>query len=277
MTADTDIDCRDVPAIQNGDLVSENQRLRGLLERSTLVAASYATMLREGDHRIKNSLQIVASLVRLQAGHETSIEARTALNAAAMRIQAVGGIHDALQQGAGQDVVDIGEALRKMCLALNAMAGDPLVVEVVVDVQSVFAPVAMAQPIALAVNELVINALRHAFPDDRRGSVRVSLRRSGGQLRIVVADDGVGIPAEQANKGYGMRLVRMTTEQIGGVLYVDTGAGTRVTIVAPEPTLSDLNPSSHAPLAATNGSAEAHKVPPGPPLTRKPWSHKGRG
>jgi two-component system, sensor histidine kinase PdtaS len=215
MTADTDIDCRDVPATQNGDLVSENQRLRGLLERSTLVAASYATMLREGDHRIKNSLQIVASLVRLQAGHETSIEARTALNAAAMRIQAVGGIHDALQQGAGQDVVDIGEALRKMCLALNAMAGDPLVVEVVVDVQSVFAPVAMAQPIALAVNELVINALRHAFPDDRRGSVRVSLRRSGGQLRIVVADDGVGIPAEQANKGYGMRLVRMTTEQIG--------------------------------------------------------------
>jgi len=216
------------------DLRLEILQLRRQLKASETAALKHAVTLREGDHRIKNSLQLVASLMRLQARRESSGPVRTALRTAAARVSNVAGIHDALQKTRGLDRVDLGATLRKMCASLQAMAGDTDNIQVVVDAEKLEIPVAVAQPITLAVNELVVNALRHAFPDTSNGSVRVGLRRTDTGLSITVADNGIGLPLNHSSgQGYGTSLVGMMVKQIGGTLETESVAGSRFTIHAP--------------------------------------------
>jgi two-component sensor histidine kinase len=217
----------------------EVARLRQMVAHSEETVSRYAMMIREGDHRIKNSLQIVASLMGVQAAHKSSKSIREALLAASARIQSIADIHNALQITGGEDLVDLGAVLRTMCRSMHAMAGDPRSVAVDVDVEPIQVPFAIAQPIVLAVNELIINALRHAFPANRRGTVQVSAGQADGWLRVVVADDGAGLPAGYAEgSGYGMTLVRMMATQIDGELNIENNSGTRFTLTAP--TLRDL-------------------------------------
>jgi two-component sensor histidine kinase len=270
-----------------GGLRRENLRLRQLLKKAEETASRYTVMLREGDHRIKNSLQIVSSMMHLQARREESRSAREALHMAAARIRSVAQMHDALQAGDGEDLLDIGTVLEKMCAALHAMGGAPLGVNVRVTADHVKSPIGTAQPLVLAVNELVVNALRHAFPDGRAGSIDVELRCADGELRVIVADDGVGMPAGYAEgEGYGMKLVRTMTAQVNGVLYMDGGPGTRFMIVLPvaQPVAAASNHAApaakprqpHAVLAQAK-DAKAPRRQPASALLRKPWSANGRG
>ena len=216
------------------DLRLEVLDLRLRLKLSEEALARHTIMLREGDHRIKNSLQLVASLMRLQARNETSKEARNALNGAAARVGSVANIHDALQASVGDDLVDLGGALRLACESLQTMASDAGKLDIIAEIESLKVPAAMARALVLAVNELVVNALRHAFPEREAGSVRISLSHDDAHLRISVTDDGIGLPADYASgQGYGMKLVNMLIKQAGAVLKVDRIPGTRFTIHAP--------------------------------------------
>jgi len=218
------------------NLLAENAELRRLCAQAKDLAARHELALREGDHRIKNSLQIVASLMSVQERRETNSAAKHALRAATARIQAVASIHDALQLTGGGDDVNLGALVETMCGSLQSMAGDPEAVQVIVDAEFIHAPIALAQPIVLAVNELVVNALRHAFPNGRCGAVSVNITRDGRELRVVVADDGVGLPpGYQDGLGFGMKLVRMMIAKVDGVLLVENQAGARFTLTAPLP------------------------------------------
>jgi two-component sensor histidine kinase len=210
--------------------------LRRRLKRLEDVASRHAAMLREGDHRIKNSLQIVSSMMGLQARNETNPAARVALQAAAARVQSVGRIHDALQSGAGGGMVDLAMVLATMCASLDQMAGDPNRISVIVHIgdQPVRMPAEIAQPIILAVTELVSNALRHAFPGDRTGAVHVILERTANACSVVVADDGVGLPPDYGQgRGFGMSLVRIMTMQVRGEFHIDRSSGTKLAMVVP--------------------------------------------
>jgi two-component sensor histidine kinase len=207
-------------------LLAENARLRRLCAEAKELAARHELALREGDHRIKNSLQIVASLMGMQERRETNPAARGALHAATARIQAVARMHDALQLNGSTDAVNLGALVETMCVSLHAMAGDALRVKVIVNVETIEAPIALAQPVVLAVNELVVNALRHAFPEERSGTISVSVEQVDGELRAIVADDGVGLPAGHArSSGFGMKLVQMMTAKIGGKLRIESTNG----------------------------------------------------
>lgn len=209
-------------------------RLRRQLKDADKLSLQHAAMLREGNHRIKNSLQLVASLMRLQARQESSAPAREALRAAAARMSSVAGIHDALQATEGNGPINLGATLRKLCISLQTMAGDTDHIEVVVDSDEVEIPVALAQRVVLAVNELVSNALRHAFFEREKGTVSVSLRRTDTGMTICVADDGIGLPPHHpATEGYGTTLVRMMVKQLGGTLLMETRSGACFTILAP--------------------------------------------
>jgi two-component sensor histidine kinase len=206
-----------------------------MLKAANDAGALQGVLLREGNHRIKNSLQIVSSLLSLQAGQQDNDAARDALHTAAARIQAVASMHDALQDSEGPDWIDLGAALRMMCRSLQEMGGASGV-NVQVTAETLLTPVDFAQPLLLAVNELVLNAMRHAFPDNRAGSVVVTLGSAGGQLHVVVADDGVGLTLDNPKpRGFGMTLVETMTDKIKGSLYIDISAGTKVTITTPEP------------------------------------------
>ncbi len=215
-------------------LLAENARLRRLCAEAKELASRHELALREGDHRIKNSLQIVASLMGMQERRETNASARAALHAATARIQAVARMHDALQLNGSADAVNLGRLIETMCASLHAMAGDPLRVKVLVDAEAIERPIAVAQPVVLAINELVVNALRHAFPAETNGTVWVTLRCVDGELRAVVADDGVGLPLDYAAAGgFGMKLVRMMAAKIGATLDVESVGGSRFTFRAP--------------------------------------------
>jgi two-component system, sensor histidine kinase PdtaS len=236
MTFKADNNCIELRPITDRALRSENVCLRGMLEAAEDAAALYPALLREGNHRIKNSLQIVSSLLNLQANQEEGVSVRDALHSAAARIQAVASMHDALQASEGHDWIDLGAALRTMCQSLQDMGSLASSVDVQVEADALRTPVTFAQPVLLAVNELVLNAMRHAFPDGRAGSVLIRVGCAGGQLQVVVADDGVGLPPDRPKaQGFGLKLVGMMTDKINGALYIDSGDGTRVTIVTPEP------------------------------------------
>lgn len=209
-------------------------KLRRQLKDADKLSLQHAVMLREGNHRIKNSLQLVASLMRLQARQESSAPAREALQAAAARISSVAGIHDALQATEGKGLINLGATIRKLCMSLQTMAGEADHIEVVVDADEVEIPAGMAQCVVLAVNELVSNALRHAFLERDKGIVSVSLRRTDVSMTICVADDGIGLaPDHSATEGYGITLVRMMVKQLGGTLLMETKSGACFTISAP--------------------------------------------
>ncbi|MES1198583.1 MAG: sensor histidine kinase [Pseudomonadota bacterium] len=193
----------------------------------------HAILLREGDHRIKNSLQIVVGLIRAQARRADNALVRDALLTASARIQAIARMHDALQVSSGDDVIDIGAVVEITCQSLQDMAGDICTVSIQINAESILVPIALARPIVLTVTELVLNALRHAFPDGRVGTINVSMAQSGGRLRLVVADNGVGLPAHYADgAGYGMKLVNMIVAEIGGTLSAETGVGAHITMTA---------------------------------------------
>ena len=252
-------------------LRDENTRLRQMLKTADEAASRYSTLLREGNHRIKNSLQIVASLITMQARREPSLTARDALRTASSRIMSVARMHDALQESGGDDVVNLGEILNAMCASLNSMGGDSLGVAVVVEAQPIKAPVLYAQPIVLAVNELVVNALRHGFPDGRTGSITIKLWASRGQVHVLVADDGVGLPPGHAEgQGYGMKLVRMMTTQLSGDIHVFSGAGTRISLVFPEPEAISAPPVTPLPPVLNARRMSTTRF-------RKPWKADGRG
>ena len=173
-------DCGDDRATWS--LLAENAQLRRLCAQSKDLVARHELALREGDHRIKNSLQIVASLMGAQERRETNPAARQALRTATSRIQAVARIHDALQLTGGADDVSLGALIETMCTSLHAMAGDSDAVRIIVDAECIHAPIRLAQPVVLVTNELVVNALRHAFPEGRPGAIQVSVSSSGGQF-----------------------------------------------------------------------------------------------
>lgn len=219
-------------------LLAENAQLRRLCAQSKDLVARHELALREGDHRIKNSLQIVASLMGAQERRESNPVAKRALRTATARIQAVARIHDALQLTGGADDVSLGDLIETMCRSLHSMAGDPDAVQVIVDAEFIHAPIALAQPVVLATNELVVNALRHAFPEGRPGAVHVSVSSADGQLLVIVADDGVGLPADyQQGLGFGMKLVQMMAAKVGGTLSIKSETGACFTLSAPLPAL----------------------------------------
>lgn len=216
------------------ELAAENRRLRGVCARAEAAASRHSIMLREADHRIKNSLQIVAGLMQIQARREESPSARAALGAAATRIRSVASIHDTLQKNPGNHLVDLGAMLQSTCLSLQSMAGDSRFVSVVVSADPVHAPVAIAQPVVLAINELVINAMRHAFQEGQTGVIEVTADLRDGELRLVVADNGKGLPANYTEgRGYGMRLVKLMVTQMGGALEAIGVGGARFTLTVP--------------------------------------------
>lgn len=215
-------------------LVLENARLRRLCALSKDIVDRHALTLREADHRIKNSLQIVASGLGLQARRETSSVARAALQTAAARINAIARIHDALQLSQSTGEMNLGRTVEAMCSSLNELSGPERSVKIIANVAPVITSMEVAQPVVLLINELVLNALRHAFPEERSGEVVVEVSQIGVELRVSVTDNGIGLPPTyQDGKGYGMSLVRMLTCKLGGVLKVEAGVGSRFTLSAP--------------------------------------------
>lgn len=221
-------------ALRARNLRSEIHRLRQQLSDCEQNTQKQTMMVREGDHRIKNSLQMIASLMRLQARREADPTVRVALSSAAARVTSVGSIHDALHTTFALDSIDLSATLKKMCASLQAITCDQGNIRIVVDIEPLEVPISLAQPITISVAELVTNAIRHAFSEGHDGTVRVSGIRTRDGIEIAVSDDGHGFSAlSEANMGFGMRLVSMLVAKTGGQLQLKNESGAHFTMHIP--------------------------------------------
>ena len=183
----------------------------------TTALANERVLQLEIDHRVKNSLQLVGSLLQMQAQRASSPEVRGALHSARGRVQAISSIHGALNRVSATDTVLLTDYARQLVAELRGQAPPGVAIELEAD--PIELPTALASPFAILMNEFVTNSLKHAFPDGRTGTVRLTVRDEGGLVRVRFADDGVGhAAAGGSGDGLGTRLMQALAGQLGAVL-----------------------------------------------------------
>jgi PAS domain S-box-containing protein len=191
-------------------------------------------LLQEIHHRVKNNLQIMSSLINMQVRQMRDTSAIGALHECRTRIEAIALIHEKLYQSSDYARVPFAGYARSLARAVLDASASPIALKF--DVDLIDLPVDRAMACGLILNELITNALKHAFPGDRGGTISVELRESDGEAILAVTDDGVGLPPgfdPTASNSLGMQLVMMLAEQIEGHLDLARVHGTRVQIAFP--------------------------------------------
>jgi two-component sensor histidine kinase len=191
--------------------------------------------IREIHHRVKNNLQTVASLLRIQARRTHTDVAREALTQAMRRVASIAVVHDTLSEGLSQNV-DFDTVFDRVLMLITEVASSHATTVRPTMTGSFGAlPSEYATPLALALTELVTNAVEHGL-DGRDGVVEISAERDDEQLTVKVRDDGVGLPEGKVGSGLGTQIVRTLIQgELGGTIDWHTlvGNGTEVTIEIP--------------------------------------------
>jgi PAS domain S-box-containing protein len=197
-------------------------------------------LLREIHHRVKNNMQIINSLLRLQSRKLSAPDLLAVFQESQNRIMTMALIHETLYQGDDMSRVEFSAYLRRLTDVLaRAYRMDNPGVKVEVVAGPVMLDLDAAAPIGLIVNELVTNSFKHAFPGDRAGTIRVELTASSDEVTLVVADDGAGLgpdfdPADLDSLG--LSLVKgLAEDQLEGRLTVQSDNGARFVVVFPRP------------------------------------------
>jgi chemotaxis protein methyltransferase CheR len=215
--------------------IIERER-EALRERAEVLLQEKDMLLQEMQHRVANSLQIIAGILLMKARSVSSEETRQHLQDAHQRVMSVATVQQHIQAAGRGDVIEVGPYLKKLCDSLEtSMVGDhdAISLEVVADSGTVVS--AHAVSLGLIVTELVINALKHAFPKDYPNArVRVSYETAGSNWQLVVSDNGVGRPIEPhlpTKGGLGITLVNALALQLGAQLEItSTSNGVSVSI-----------------------------------------------
>lgn len=194
-------------------------------------------LIKENHHRVKGNLQLISSMLRLHSGRVQHPEAQSVLLNMQNRVYAMALIHEQLYRAENLANVDLADYLKQLCAHLvHALVALPQVVELRQDIATVRVGIDQAIPCGLLVNELLSNALKHAFPGSRAGEVSVVLQpvADGPLWRLRVADNGVGLPTGfelQGLTSVGLQLAPALARQIGGKLEIGPGPGTVFEVV----------------------------------------------
>jgi two-component sensor histidine kinase len=232
-----------LPLLEGTEVVGGIVMLRDVTDlrhRDRMLVSKDAT-IREVHHRVKNNLQTIAALLRLQARRLQSDEARAALEESERRIRSIAVVHETLSRDAS-DVVSFDDIVQPLArLIEESAAGPESHIRFVVDGHAGDLPGELATPLAVVLNELMQNAVDHAFvlrPGTCvEGTVRVELARDGDDLVVDVVDDGVGLPAGfdlATGAGLGLSIVQtLVTTEMGGAIELRDDHGTRARLRVP--------------------------------------------
>ena len=228
---------RTIPLRHRGDRVGAIVLVRDVTEsrhQEQELITKDAT-IREIHHRVKNNLQTVASLLRIQSRRTHNDVAREALTQAMRRVTAIAVVHDTLSEGLSQNV-DFDDVFDRVLLLIAEVASSHNTTVRPTKTGSFGTlPSEYATPLALALTELVTNAVEHGLAD-RDGEVVISAKRKNEQLSVRVRDNGVGLPEGKVGSGLGTQIVRTLIQgELGGTIDWHTleGEGTEVTIGVP--------------------------------------------
>ncbi|WP_293376670.1 sensor histidine kinase [Phenylobacterium sp.] len=195
--------------------VADVTDLRATEQLREEIHQSQALVVHEVRHRVTNSLQIVASVLLLNARATQSEDARGQLEAAYSRVMAVAALERQLSE-ASDDQVELGDYFRRLCANMSGSAiADPERVVLRSFVDPVVVSSSTAACLGMIVTELIINALKHAFPGARRGNVTVAFDAKGSDWILTVGDNGVGMPDLPPTNGLGTEIVKALVRQLG--------------------------------------------------------------
>lgn len=185
-----------------------------------------ALLLRELNHRVKNNLQMVSSLLRLQSNELSGHPAKEALVAGQYRVEALSLVHRKLYQEGVESMVQLKEYVEELVLGLFYSYG--LTFTPKFDIQLINIKVDIAVPLALIINELVTNSIKYAYSNNDNPSLSINIRELNNQLIIDIIDNGIGFSKEEKEKSnsFGIKLVSSLIEQLGGEMKLMEHNGT---------------------------------------------------
>jgi len=238
------------------ELLRTNEDKEGLLEQLRLLngqleervrdrTAELSAMLKEREillqevhHRVKNNLQVISSLINIQMRKLDERGSRAALEECQTRVQAIALIHEKLYQFQDYARVPFSEYAKSLAgNVLHATGIAPANISLDLAIEDLTIAVDRAIPCGLVLNELMTNALKHAFPDGRHGTIRVGLSRlDDGLLQLSVGDDGIGLPAGvdlRKAGSLGLQLVATLAEQLEGKVSIHHELGTTFELTFP--------------------------------------------
>jgi PAS domain S-box-containing protein len=194
-------------------------------------------LLKEIHHRVKNNLQIMSSIIDLQARSVEEEEARKHFKDCRNRIQSMALIHGSLYSSGELVRINFNNYTRNLILQLiHSYQSTSKEIEQKINVDDIHLDIDTAVPCALIMNEMITNSLIHAFPTGR-GEISVDFKHHGEVYRLIISDNGRGLPEEldfKNTKTLGLYMVRILTKQICGDLELDRTSGTRFTLTFPE-------------------------------------------
>lgn len=197
-------------------------------------------LLREIHHRVKNNLQVISSLLSLQARQVKDQGTLEMFKESQNRIRSIALVHEELHDARDLSQVDFASHIRSLTSHLFRSYGvrsDRVGLKI--DVEDVFLSMDAAIPCSLLINELVSNSLKYAFPSNRKGEIRIDLRRGpGDEVKLIVGDNGAGLPKDMDFRGcetLGMQLINALSDQLGGTVELAADAGTKFIITFPRP------------------------------------------
>ena len=207
------------------------------LERQTTLLQARETMLHEIQHRIKNNMQVMSSLLSLQARSASNAETLRTLDETQNRIQSMALLHEVLYQSEDLGMVDFRKYLLRMVEYLVQSYGmnDGRISLHTSEIDQIGIDLGDALPLGLLISEVISNSLKHAFPEGRRGEVRIQMRRqSTDSVLLLLSDNGIGLPSEldwKTSRSLGLRLVRALAKQLRADLEIRSQDGTEVKLL----------------------------------------------
>ncbi len=218
-------------------LIESDARLRLALGGMEISLKEKEILIRELNHRVKNNLQIITSLLSLEGSRISDQASREVFKECQHRIRAIAMVHQRLCGSANLTKIDLNDYFRQLIRELfrSYYGGGGLVTPTVV-VDETSLNIDHLIPCALIVNELVCNAFKYAFPAGQSGEVRVEIHRTDGNVMLHVADDGVGFSPDDVppRNQIGLAIVQALVDQLSGKLESGAGQGTSATVIFPD-------------------------------------------
>ena len=216
--------------LQTNITLRQNEvRLRNSLEEKE-------ALLKEIHHRVKNNMQVISSLVSLQAGQTKDPVVQDVLKDVSHRVRSMAMVHEKLYQATDLARIDFSQYIESLLSYLWHSFGDESSgISLVKDLETVSLPVDKAVPLGLILNELANNALKHAYPGEEQGEVEVSLKKDSGKgLVLTVRDYGRGLPPGldwRDTDSLGLRLIQMLSSQLHADVEVKSSGGSEFRVI----------------------------------------------